>query len=207
MDNLLDILPLEFESGCWSIYEVKDNTTKTTFLLREAITGEELVENRKCFWLEAEVIPTVGFPSVYRFLILPEKDDKHKILKIVMREGANLPETYNGNSIQGETEKINVKKKFVKEEEIEYKTGKIKAKHYSIKTDDKELEIWTTSEIKPLGLVKLQSKDGEITLIRSGKGGAEAKSNLEISTQKNIPNKEKEMVTTNSGIDIKIDKE
>jgi len=206
LSNLLDILPLEFEIGCWSIYEVKDFSTKTTVLLREAITGEEMLNNQKCYWLEAEVIPTIGFPSIYRFLIQPEKNGKHKILKIVVREGANLPETYLSESVQSQEEKSNARKKFIKEEEIEYKSGKIKAKHYTIKTEEKEVEVWTTSEIKPLGLVKLRSKDGEVTLIRYGKGGEEAKSNLEISTRRDYKSEE-DKKSKNGDVAVKVEKE
>lgn len=186
LENLLELIPLEPELGSWSLYEVKDKSTNTTLLLREAITDEEIVESTKCFWLETEVIPTIGFPSVYRFLIQPEKEGRHKILKIVAREGANLPETYNHNSIPRAEENKKFRKKLIDEGIIEYKSGKIEAKHYNIKTEDKEIDIWVTPKVKPLGIVKLNSKDGEMLLVKFGKGGVESKSTLELNKDRGM---------------------
>ncbi|MCX8064070.1 MAG: hypothetical protein N3G21_02740 [Candidatus Hydrogenedentes bacterium] len=204
IENLLDILPLELDLGSWSIYEVKDNPTKTTLILREAITGEEYLNNKKCYWLETEIIPIVGFASVYRFLIQPESEGKHSILKIVTREGANLPETYNYDTIQNQPAEEMVKKKLIGEELIEYRTGKVRAKHYNIEIEHKEIDIWVAPEIKPLGLVRLRSKDGEMTLVKHGKGGVESKSSLLQDKESSSETKEDKRASEH--IDVKVEK-
>lgn len=63
------------------------------------------------------------------------------------------------------------KKKLIGEEEVQYKNGKIKTKHYKIEEDNKSKEVWLNDEIKPLGIVKLSTNEGDMILIKFGKGG------------------------------------
>lgn len=175
---------LSSEPGVWAIYEITDKTTKTHILLRQAITGTEKTdENTTALWLESEIIPTEGFPSVYRFLISYDKNGKEKIHKIIVREGANPPQNIDSETMPDNTETTS-KKKLIGEEDVEFKNGKIKAKYYRIDEDNTTKEIWLNDEVKPLGIVKLSTNDGEMVLVKYGKGGEESKSAIDLPVKK-----------------------
>lgn len=177
---------LSSEPGVWAFYEIMDKTQKTRLLLRQSITGTEKIDGETtALWLESEIIPTEGFPSVFRFLISYDKNGKEKIHKIVMREGANPPQNIEGQSMSETTENT-LKKKFIGEEEIEFKNGKIKTKHYEIEEDNTVKEIWLNDEVKPLGIVKLSTNEGDMILVKYGKGGEESRSALDVPVQKSI---------------------
>lgn len=181
MEDLLRGKILSTEPGFWAIYEITDKSTQNKIILRQAITGvEKIGENENALWLESELIPPEGFPSLFRLLISYDKNGKEKIHKIVVREGANPPQNIDADTIQDNSNKTSPPKTFIGEEEIEYKNGKIKTKHYKIEEENSTKEIWLSEEVKPLGIVKLITKQGEMVLIRYGKGGEESKSALDI---------------------------
>lgn len=184
MEDLFKGKMLSSEPGVWAIYEIIDKSTKTHVLLRQAITGtEKIEENTTALWLESEIIPTEGFPSVYRFLISYDKNGKEKIHKIIIREGANPPQNITTETIPENTGTPS-KKNLIGEEEIEFKNGKIKAKHYRIVEENTEKEIWLNEDVKPLGIVKLSTNEGEMILLKYGKGGEESKSAIDLSVKK-----------------------
>lgn len=186
MEDLFKGKILSSEPGVWAFYEITDKSQKTNLLLRQSITGTEKIDEKTtALWLESEIIPIEGFPSVFRFLISYDKNGKEKIHKIVIREGANPPQNIETQSMSETTENT-LKKKFMGEEEIEYKNGKIKAKHYEIEEDNTVKGIWLNDEVKPLGIVKLSTNEGDMILMKYGKGGEESKSALDSPTKRNI---------------------
>lgn len=186
MEDLLRGKMLSSEPGVWAIYEITDKSTKNHILLRQAITGIEKVdEGITALWLESEIVPKEGFPSVFRFLISYDKNGKEKIHKIVIREGANPPQNIDSQAMS-ESAETSSKKKLVGEEEIEFKTGKIKAKHYRIEEGNSVKEIWLNDDVKPLGIVKLSTNEGDMILVKYGMGGEESKSVLDSPATKNV---------------------
>lgn len=178
---------LSSEPDVWAIYEITDKSTKTHILLRQAITGvEKIDENTTALWLESEIIPTEGFPSVYRFLISYDKNGKEKIHKIVVREGASPPQNIDSGTMPENTETTSIKK-YIGEEDIEFKSGKIKTKHYKIVENNTAKEVWLNDEVKPLSIVKLSTDEGEMILVKYGKGGEESKSVIDLTVKKDIP--------------------
>ncbi len=177
------------EPGVWAIYEITDKSTHTSVLLRQAITDIEKIDEKTTgIWLESEIIPLEGFPSVYRFLISYDSNRKEKIHKIVIREGADAPQNIDTSTMPevNMNQDNSSKKKLIDEKEVEYKNGKIKAKHYRIEENNKSKEVWLNDEVKPLGLVKLSTNEGDMILFKFGKGGDEGKSALDLPTQRNI---------------------
>ncbi len=186
MEDLFKGKVLSSEPGVWAIYEITDKSTKTHILLRQAITGTEKIDDKtSALWLESEIIPPEGFPSVYRFLISYDNNGKEKIHKIIVREGANSPQNINIENMPENNEQ-SPKKKLVNEEEVEFNNGKIKAKHYIIEDNNTKKEIWLNDEVKPLGIVKLSTNEGDMILVKYGKGGEECKSALDLSTRKDL---------------------
>lgn len=205
MEDLFSGKLISSEPGVWAIYKITDKTTHTSLILRQAITGIEKIDEKTTgIWLESEIIPLEGFPSVYRVLISYDSNGKEKIHKIVVREGADTPQNIDASTLPDAdtNEDKSSKKKLIGEEEVQYENGKIKAKHYKIEENNKSKEVWLNDEVKPLGLVKLSTNEGDMILIKFGKGGDESKSALDLPAQKNIsPNSQKLQVdvsTTNN---------
>ncbi|HOV31896.1 MAG TPA: hypothetical protein PLX23_00860 [Candidatus Hydrogenedens sp.] len=190
MEDLFRGKLISSELGVWVIYEITDKSTNKSVFLRQAITGIEKIDEKTTgIWLESEIIPLEGFPSVYRVLISYDSNGKEKVHKIVIREGADAPQNIDVSAMPDvdiNQDKYS-KKKLIGEEEVQYKNGKIKTKHYKIEEDNKSKEVWLNDEIKPLGIVKLSTNEGDMILIKFGKGGDEGKSALDLPAQKNIP--------------------
>ncbi|HOK08128.1 MAG TPA: hypothetical protein PLT82_01975 [Candidatus Hydrogenedens sp.] len=190
LEGLLSGKIISSEPGVWAIYEILDKISNTHVLLRQAITGTEVVDkDTNALWLESEIIPLEGFPSVYRFLISYDSKGKETIHKIIVREGAEPPKNIDVTTISDSSKDNNLsqKKKFINEEEVTYKNGKIKSKHYKIENNGQIKDIWLNDDVKPLGIVKLTTNDGEMTLIQYGKGGNEGKSSLDFQGKTNLP--------------------
>lgn len=172
------------KAGVWSWYDIADTASDSTLMLRLAIVGEEKVKGKTGYWLEIEVVPTMGYKSVYKMLVTGPANDPKNVHKMFLREGTEpakevpvAPESAAPAPPEGS-------KKLVGEEEIEAAGGKLRAKHYEIAQADKQIEVWTSENISPMGIVQMKSATSTMRLRASGEGGQEAQSALEQDTPK-----------------------
>ena len=176
------------EVGVFAWYDLTDKTTDKRYFLRQAIVGKERVNRKTGYWLETELIPQVGFPTVYKMLLTGPANDPKNIHQVVVKEGERPPEVV---PIPAEPED-GIEKRTPKEkreslgmEAIETPQGDLKAEHVVItRPADKEgapeerLEVWLNNSVRPMGIVRMAAPEGELVLRRYGKGGPDARSTI-----------------------------
>lgn len=164
------------EVGAWAWYELTDKATGAKFFLRQAIVGEADVKRKTGYWVETELAPAEGFPTVFKMLLTGPASDPKNIHELIVKEGTNpamsvpVPqEGYESNNAGART--------LVSEEKIAIGSGEeVAAQHYSVGSGEGLAEVWVNDAVRPMGIVKMVSAEGELLLQRYGMGGKDAES-------------------------------
>jgi hypothetical protein len=165
--------------GVYAWYKLEDATTSRAFLLRQAIVGEERVRFKKGWWIEMELVPEIGFPSVYKMLLTGPANKAKNIHRVIVKEdGGLLQEIKIESANDSESAIQNAQKNSLGLEQVETEAGIIDAEHFVVETPEGKTEVWISEKVRPMGIVKMISPDGTLTLTRYGEGGADALSLL-----------------------------
>ena len=167
---------IEPETGVYAVYDLNDSSTGQRFLLRQAVVGEETVGSEQGYWVEVEITPELGYPIVYKALLTGPASDPKNIHRIVLQQGDETPVEVPTASLASEEEKepARVSKG---SGPIETPAGTLEAEHFVISdpaTPDEQTEVWINEEVRPMGVVRMVSPNGELQLRRFGKGGPDA---------------------------------
>lgn len=168
------------EKGVYSWYELKDAEEGRTLFVRQAIVGEKKIQGKKGYYLETEIIPEVGFPVVYRMLLTGPATKKENVHEIIVRDGFNEPETLALDSLENPADDTSeAVRTSLGTETITTPAGEIQAERFTIEQEGEKTEVWISDSVRPMGIVKMISSDGELLLSRSGQGGEDGESALE----------------------------
>ena len=75
----------------------------------------------------------------------------------------------------------------------------IGAEHYELAGTDRKVELWLNDKVKPMGIVRMTSPDGELLLRNFGHGGNDARSTLDL------PAAEFQPVEGKTTVDMRVD--
>lgn len=169
------------EVGAYAWYDLKDFSVEHKFRLRQAIVGKERVRFKTGYWLETQIIPEVGFPAVYKMLLTGPASDPGNVHRVILQEGQRpLVEIEVQDAPKGPDQKT--ERKSLGVEDIPLIEGSITAEHFelvgSAGADGKSTEVWINEAVRPMGIVRLKSPQGELNLIRYGVGGPDGQSVL-----------------------------
>lgn len=165
--------------GQWAWYDLTDMQSGQKYIFRQAIVGEEQVESKKGYWLETEIAPLVGHPSVYKMLVTGPTNDPGNIHRILLRQGRQpVTEIPVESQRRGESDAPKPKQESLGEEELETPGGTIMTKHVILTTDDGIVEMWLNDAVRPMGIVRMRAPHGELMLRSYGEGGDNALSRL-----------------------------
>ena len=164
------------EVGAWAWYELSDKASGEKFFLRQAIVGEEEVKRKTGHWVETELAPTEGFPSVFKMLLTGPASDPKNVHQLIIKEGTNPAESVPVPQ-DGYTGDNNGVRTLVGAEKVKIGSGEeIEAQHFSVGVGDAQAEVWLNDSVRPMGIVKMVSAEGELLLQRFGVGGKDAES-------------------------------
>jgi hypothetical protein len=178
MSDLLSGKLVNPQIGAYAWYNLKDNATGKEFFLRQAIVGMEKVNRKDAYWFETELVPRVGFPSVYKMLLTGPANDPKNVHRLLVREGEGEVQEVsleNGADWKQEEE---LSRKSVGVETLTFPGGDIQAEHYIVNDGEPGTEIWISEAVPPMGLVKMKNAEGELSLQRHGVGGKDGQSAL-----------------------------
>lgn len=184
------------EVGVYAWYDLKDNATNQKFLLRQAVVGEEKAGLKKGYWVETQIIPEIGFPSIYKMLLTGPASDTKNVHKIIVKEGQKAPVEIPLDSSQKESEDTGTKetRESLGKEKITTAQGEIEADHVLITKSmentaagQQKVEVWLNDEVRPMGIVKMTSSSGDLVLQRYGKGGPDGTSAIDTLKQSEDP--------------------
>jgi len=175
--------------GAWAWYDLTDAATDIRFLVRQAIVGNEKVGRKTGYWIEIEVVPRIGYKTIYKMLLTgPATDPKH-VHKVLLRDGPrpvnevsisddnkkNAPPDPNGED-SGAVRTKDLARTSLGEEDVPTLGGTIRAEHFELTPGDQKVELWLNDDVRPMGIVKMKSPEGELVLRNHGVGGPDARS-------------------------------
>lgn len=168
------------EVGVYAWYELKDAKTGNKLFMRQAIVGQKEVGVKTGYYLETEVVPEIGFPVLYRLLLTGPASDAQNVHEILVREGTQPPQSLAPDILASEksggTEGDRASTGM---EKITTPAGDMEAEHFVISQGLLKTEVWVNKTIRPMGIVKMISPDGELLLTRYGEGGRDAESAMD----------------------------
>ena len=147
-------------------------------LMAGKLVKPEKVKRKNAYWLETELLPRVGFPSVYKMLLTGPADDPENIVRLIVREGQGVPQEIEVDRSQKPTRKENVPRAEKGVDTVTYPGGRIEAQHYIVNENGSKTELWVSDEVAPMGLVRMRNLQGELLLQRHGVGGKDGQSAL-----------------------------
>lgn len=166
------------EVGAFAWYTLTDSTTNQEYFLRQAIVGVEKVKRKDAYWLETELVPRVGFPSVYKMLLTGPADDPDNIVRLIVREGQSVPQEIEVDRSQKPPRKQDVPRAERGTDIVNYPGGQIEAEHFIVNENGGKTELWVSDAVAPMGLVRMRNPQGELLLQRHGVGGKDGQSAL-----------------------------
>lgn len=167
------------EVGVFAWYELKDTATGSKFFMRQAIVGAKQVEGKDGYYLETEVMPEVGFPIIYKMLLTGPASDPKNVHEIMVKDGAHRAERVPLDVLESDDTEVQTLRESLGKETLTTPAGDIESEHFSLTQGDSISEVWLNDDIRPMGIVKLVSPEGELILTRFGSGGPDAESALD----------------------------
>lgn len=164
--------------GQWLWYELRDAGGEKQFALRQAVVGEERVKRKKGYWVEFQVVPEVGYETIYKVLLTGPASDPDNIHKVLHKRGLQPVQelTPGGNSEEGGARP---RRESHGMEDVLTGAGVLRAEHVEISQEADTVHLWVNDDVKPSGIVKLRTSEGEMVLRSQGFGGFYAESALE----------------------------
>lgn len=189
------------EKGVYAWYELVDQASGDKFYLRQAVVDEEKVKRKPGYWVETQIQPETGFGTVYKMLLTGPATDPKNIQRLIVQDGANLPEEIpvDPKAAAGDTYEDG-EQQLVGTETITTPQGDLECQHFVIEDADGRTELWVNDTVRPLGLVKMVSPEGELTLQRYGKDGTDAESVIDL-----MPTDDKDQNKNDGNFEIRVE--
>ncbi|MBX3179013.1 MAG: hypothetical protein KF886_16785 [Candidatus Hydrogenedentes bacterium] len=171
------------EVGVFAWYNLKDAATGQEFFLRQAITGKERVKRKDAYWLETELQPRLGYPSVYKMLLTGPASNPKNVHRLLIREGNGAVrevalEQGEHGGVDSDSPRASVGA-----EEVALPNETILAERFVIGEGNETTDIWVSDQVPPMGIVKMRSSLGELVLQRYGKGGKDGESAIPVPSE------------------------
>lgn len=164
------------EVGSWAWYELTDKASGAKFFLRQAIVGQEDVKHKAGYWVETELAPTEGFPTVFKMLLTGPASDPKNVHQLIVKEGTDPAESVPVPE-DGYTSENDGARTLVGEEKLKIGSGDaVDAQHFTVGSGKTQADVWVNDAVRPMGIVKMTSSEGELVLQRYGNGGKDAES-------------------------------
>ena len=185
MSDVLSGKLINPEVGVYAWYNLTDTESGSKFFLRQAIVGKDKVDGKTAYWVETEIIPQVGFPAMYKMLLTGPANDPKNVHRLLVREGAGPAEevsldTPEQGKESGDSDETKASERTsLGKEEVDTPQGRLTAEHLTIKKGSVQTELWLNDEVRPMGIVRMQSPQGELLLQRFGKGGEDGESRID----------------------------
>ena len=174
-----------FVPGAWAEYWVEDKKLDKEYRLRFCTLEKVEYEGQKAAWLEVKVSPvgkskSKGDPKVVtKILAVDTPDGPGKVLDVIVQvqgyDPFTVPENFladqGGDAADFQTFDPEAK---AREITVRFKKKKIKMKVIEVEGKDKtgrQVKAWVSEKVPPLGLIKAQTAEIEMTIQNWGLHG------------------------------------
>lgn len=168
--------------GAFAWYTLHDTTTQREFFLRQAIVGEEKWKRKTAYWLETELVPKVGFPSVYKMLLTGPASEPDNVHRLLVREGDGVVQEVKLEQGERGGGDESLPRELLGTETLSLPGGDVECEHFRIGEGDSATEVWVSDDVAPMGLVRMRTPQGELSLQRYGEGGKDGASAIPTQT-------------------------
>ena len=159
--------------GQWVWYNVTDAKGENRFALRQAVVGEEKVGRKEGYWVEFELVPELGYKTLYKVLLTGPASDPDNIHRVLFRQGPEpmeeLPVKHEGEAVEEKPNRPT--RKSLGMESVRVVEGEIRAEHIQATSEGRVVDLWIDESVRPTGVVRLRTSDGEMVLRSHGEGG------------------------------------
>ena len=140
----------------------------------------EKVSRKDGYWLETELVPKIGFSSVYKMLLTGPARNPKNVHRLVVREGQGPVEDIDVSQAEDGRKDEELPRAAAGTETITFPGGKVEAEHFIVEDSTGTTEIWVSDQVRPMGLVRMKTPQGELMLQRYGIGGKDGDSALPV---------------------------
>lgn len=173
--------------GQWAWYDLSDTVSGDKFFVRQAIVGEEKVNRKKGYWIELEVVPQVGFPTIYKMLVTGPAGKSRNVHRVFYKEGDKMAREIPVDRNEPDIPVPKARRKSLGREKVETGMGVIEADHFAMTSGDNTSEVWLNDAVMPMGVVRMATSDGELLLRSYGLGGEDGESKIRPGDEKSEP--------------------
>jgi len=162
--------------GQWVWYDLTDTAEGKRYAVRQAVVGSEKVNRRDGYWVEFEVVPEIGYSLFYKALVTGPTSDPANIHRLLTKVG---PEEVREAEIAPDPdapEPPAPKRRSLGAEDVTTGSGVIRAERLEVTQGDRTFDLWVSDDVRPTGVVRLVTDEGEMVLRSHGRGGEFAKS-------------------------------
>ncbi|HIJ66314.1 MAG TPA: hypothetical protein HPP77_10230 [Candidatus Hydrogenedentes bacterium] len=172
--------------GQWAWYDLLDNRGARLYTFRHAVVGKERVGRKTGWWIEFELVPDVGYTSVYKMLLTGPATEPKNIEKVLLKDGPEpvqdvtptaQPPDDDGDDEEKKSEAVT--RESLGEEDVTTPAGVIRAERFVVTKGEREFEVWIDEKVRPTGIVRMVSPDGQLVLRSHGLGGENGESALD----------------------------
>jgi hypothetical protein len=164
--------------GQWAWYDIADAQGGNKHAIRQAVVGQEKVAGKTGHWVEFELVPPAGYPVIYKMLVTGPASDPANVHRIVVKQGTEPARSVPVKEVFAKPQAAKPPRQPAGEDEIATAGGPVKAKRYTVRSGQGEVQIWVNEEVPPTGIVRVKSPDGEMVLREYGMGGSAGESAL-----------------------------
>lgn len=176
VNDLLGGKLIEPRVGQWAWYDLTDAASGKRYVVRQAVVGEEKVGRKSGYWVEFEVVPEVGYSLFYKALVTGPTSDPDNIHRLIAKTGPDEPKEAEIDRDAKETRSPEPKRRSLGAEDVATGSGVLRAERLEVTQGERKFDVWVNDEVRPTGVVKLATPDGEMLLRSHGMGGEFAKS-------------------------------
>ncbi len=163
--------------GQWAEYQMTGSNEGESARMRIAIIGTKDIAGKKAYWIEIKMkadegnvitqVLTGGYPfetaQIHEMIV---KAGDQPAMKMPSQAVAMMRNRIAGTPSLGAADKCD-QAKVVGFESVTVPAGTFRAVH--LKPADVKADVWALAEI-PFGLIKSKSPEGEVVLVKQGKG-------------------------------------
>jgi hypothetical protein len=188
MNDLMAGKLVDPKVGQWAWYDITDAAKKSKFSVRQAIVGEEKVSGKDGYWVEMEIVPAIGYRTIYKMLLTGPASDPKNIHKIIVRQEPDPPETLTPDDSAGDAKSApEPQRERVGKESVNTANGPVEAEHFRVTGDTGKMDLWVNEKVPPTGIVRMVSPGGEMVLRAYGVGGESAASVIDAKSDLHKP--------------------
>lgn len=165
MPNVRGIWDPALGSGAVYQFDGKQGKGETEY----AIVGTESVAGKPGHWLEMAIKSNEGLTVMKTLMVMDSNSLQMK--RMIMQPPGEDPMEFpmemmmrGGGSKETQTADFRNDAELVGSETITVPAGTFTCQHYRMK--DKSSDVWVAEKVAPYGLVKMTSKDGNMTLVK-----------------------------------------